>query len=75
MKPPKLGGLMISLGGGKKPSEKSDQPPFGGKEEEPEEKDEESGEMDSFLEDAFDALQDGDKEGFLTALKGAIACY
>ena len=65
---------MIAIGGPKKPgAEKGDQPPFGGKEEEPEEK-EESGEMDSYLEEAFDALQDGDKEGFKLALRGALEC-
>lgn len=65
MKP--KGGLLIAIGGPKKP-------PMGKEPEEEKEPEESGDDMDSYLDEAFEAVQDGDKEGFKLALKGALEC-
>lgn len=66
----KPGGILAMILAGKKPGK-------GGGEEEPEGDDEaeETGDdADELFGDAFDALQDGDKKGFVRAMKAACRC-
>ncbi len=65
----KPGTLMLDIG--------KDAPPSEGMEAEtPSDslKGEPSGDEDGFLDDAFDSLNDGDKEGFKAALRGLVEC-
>ena len=59
---------MIAIGGPKKPPKEEDE----AVEKDPSE--DEGSEMDSYLDEAFDALQEQDKEAFKLALKGALEC-
>lgn len=61
-------GLLIAIGGpksgSKAPAEEASSP----------EMEDSGGDMDMYLDQAFDALKEDDREGFKAALQGAIEC-